>query len=179
MANDLPPFLGPPARFCPMCGEGLTEREIDGDHKPRLVCDGCGHIHYVNPKVVGATIPVLDGKVLLARRAIEPRTGAWTYPAGFLEMGETVEEGAMRETYEEILVRVELRGLLNVYSRVPAGIVTVVYKAQVVEGTGEPGAESLVVQPFAPEEIPWDGLAFDSTTKGLRDWVRLVSDGRA
>jgi ADP-ribose pyrophosphatase YjhB (NUDIX family) len=120
--------------------------------------------------VVG-TLPVRDGHVFLARRAIEPGAGLWTYPGGFLEIGESAQEGARRETEEETQLRVEVGRLIGAYSRPHAGVVTLVYEATVVGGEALPGAETLEVRGFAPDEVPWDDLAFTTTESALRDWV--------
>lgn len=162
-------------RFCPRCGGGLTERLVAGETRERLVCDQCSYVFYLNPKVVASCIPVLNGRVILGRRAIEPRLGSWTYPSGFVELGETVEAAAQRETREEINVEVEIQSLLNVYSRPQAGIVAVAYLGVVVEGEPSPGPETLEVELFRPDQIPWDDLSFDSTVRALREWVRSLT----
>lgn len=159
---------------CPMCGGLLAVRELEHEDRPRLVCTRCLHIHYINPKVVGATIPERDGRVLLIRRAIEPRAGMWSYPAGFVEFGESAEEGAVRETLEEAGVTVDITSLLGVYSRPNIGIVVIVYRAR-TEEEGIAGSEVLETSWFTPEEIPWEQLAFDTTEWALRDWVAAVN----
>ncbi len=160
--------------YCPMCGGALELRDLPGDGHPRLVCSACLHVHYLNPKIVGATLPVIDGRVLLIRRAIEPCLGAWTYPAGFIEFGESAEDGAIRETLEEACVEVAVDSLVGVYSRPQIGIVVVVYLATIIAGEAMPGAEALETAWFRPHEIPWDDLAFDTTEWALRDWVRSL-----
>lgn len=159
--------------FCPLCGETLEDRFVADEGRNRLVCRGCGSIHYLNPTVVAGTIPVLDGKVWLLRRAIEPRYGAWTYPAGFVELGETVAEAAMRETREEINLEVRLGDVLGVYSRPGMSSVVIVYLA---ESLSEPsvGAETLEFGLFGVDQIPWKDLAFWSTEAALRDWTEHV-----
>jgi ADP-ribose pyrophosphatase YjhB (NUDIX family) len=119
---------------------------------------------------VGA-LPVRDGRVYLARRAIEPGLGRWTYPGGFLEVGESAQEGARREAEEETELRIEVGRLIGVYSRPHVGIVTVVFAADVVGGRPEPAAETTEVGGFGPDEIPWDELAFTTVESALRDWV--------
>jgi ADP-ribose pyrophosphatase YjhB (NUDIX family) len=159
--------------FCPSCGGGLLHRFVPEEERERLVCAGCGAIHYVNPKVVAGTIPVADGRVWLLRRAIEPRLGWWTFPAGFMEMGESVEEAAVRETLEELNLEVRLTGLLNVYSLPTMTTVHIIYRA---EALSQPslGKEALELASFPPEEVPWDDLAFWSTRAALEDWVRSL-----
>ncbi len=156
--------------YCPICGEALELRLVPGETRDRLVCPK-DHILYENPTVVAGTMPVSDGKVWLLRRAIEPRLGTWTFPAGYMEIGESVEEAAARETLEEICLDVKITGLLNVYSRPMTPIVFVVYLAE-APGQASAGDEALEVKAFAPDEIPWDDLAFWSTREALDDWVR-------
>jgi ADP-ribose pyrophosphatase YjhB (NUDIX family) len=115
MATSLEALTAP--RFCHQCGGPLRERLVDGEDRPRLVCDQCGFIHYVNPKIVVGAIPERAGRVLLMRRGIEPRFGTWTFPGGFMEIDETAEEAALRETEEEVGLSLKLGRLLGVYSR--------------------------------------------------------------
>ena len=151
-----PLTLGEEPAFCPACGKALVERVLEEDHRPRLV--------------VG-TLPVLDGRVHLARRSIEPGIGRWTYPGGFLEVGEAAQEGARRETEEETQLKVEVGRLVGAYSRPYAGVVTLIYEAIVVGGEALPGAETSEVRAFGPDEIPWEELAFSTVESALRDWI--------
>ena len=160
---------GAPA-YCPECGGGLQERFVELEGRTRLVCQGCGHIHYVNPLVVAGVIPVINERVWLLRRAIEPRLGFWTFPAGYMELGETVEEAAIRETREELNMEVKLQRLLNVYSRANLRTVHVIYVAEALTD-GSNGSEALECRLFRPEEIPWDNLAFNTTHAALSDWL--------
>jgi ADP-ribose pyrophosphatase YjhB (NUDIX family) len=165
----LPPIFNP--RFCPACGTLLEERLVEAEGKSRHICPSCSHIYYLNPKIVAGTIPVSDGRVWLLRRGIEPRMGTWTFPAGFMEMGETVEQAAIRETFEELSLEVELGPLIGIYSRaVPGNNVHVVYLAKPLN---EPrgGEETLEYALLEPGQIPWDRLAFWSTEAALREWV--------
>lgn len=161
-----------PGSFCPTCGNALERRFVEIEGRDRLICDD-GHIHYENPNIVAGTIPVFEGRVWLLRRAIEPRLGFWTFPVGFMEMGESVEEAAVRETLEEIGLDVKLTSLLGVYSRPEATAVLVAFMA---EATSDAAAlhEALEVRAFAPDEVPWDELAFWSTRRAMEDWVRLA-----
>lgn len=161
-------------KFCVRCAGALAVRWVAAEKSKRLVCEKCGNIFYQNPKVVGATLPVRRGKVYLARRDIEPSRGLWTFPSGYMELGETVEQAAVRETWEEIRGRVKILGLHGIYSYDDAVTVNVVYLAQVVGGAPRPGPESQCVEAFAPAEIPWRELAFRSTFHVLRDWVRSL-----
>lgn len=154
------------------CGQRLTSAVPEGDSRRRMVCLDCGFIHYVNPRPVAGTIPVReDGAILLVRRAIEPRIGTWVFPGGFMDVGETAEEAAARETLEEAMLAVEELRLVGVYTRAEPGVVVIVYQARAL-GPGAAGDECSEVAWFAPHEIPWDDLSFDSTVAALKDWVR-------
>jgi ADP-ribose pyrophosphatase YjhB (NUDIX family) len=152
----------------------------EGDSRERLVCTRCGHIDYRNPKVVVGAVVGLHGRVLLCRRAIEPRRGFWTLPAGYLELGETIEEGACREAQEEAEARIALDGILAIYSISRIGQVQVIFRA----GFADPaqphfaaGPESAEVALFAWEEIPWHDIAFPSVQWALAAW--RAAEGRA
>jgi len=136
-----------------------------------MVCGGCSFIFYLNHKVVAGTIPELDGRVLLTRRSIEPARGKWTYPGGFVDWGEAVEAAAVRETLEETGLEVELDGLLGVYSYPGTPTVIVVYRARVVGGEVRTCWENDCVEWVAPDDIPWEELAFPSTTEALRAFL--------
>jgi ADP-ribose pyrophosphatase YjhB (NUDIX family) len=171
MASDAYPLtLGADPHFCPACGRPVEQRTLEEDHRPRLVCPE-GHVTWRNPRVVVGTLPVSAGRVYLARRAIEPAIGRWTYPGGFLEVGESAQEGARRETEEETELRIEVGRLIGVYSRPHVGIVTIVFEASVVGGEPGPAAETSEVRDFGADEIPWDELAFSTVESALRDWV--------
>jgi len=169
-SDAFPMTLGADPLFCPACGQPVEPRLLEEDHRPRLVCPE-GHVTWRNPRVVVGALPIRAGRVYLARRAIEPALGRWTYPGGFLEVGESAQEGARRETEEETELLVEVGGLIGVYSRPHVGIVTIVFAADVVGGRPEPAAETSEVRDFGPDEIPWDGLAFTTVESALRDWV--------
>jgi len=169
-SDALPLTLGEDPQFCPACGKPVEPRLLEEDHRPRLVCPD-GHVTWRNPRVVVGTLPIEGGRVYLARRAIEPAIDRWTYPGGFLEVGESAQEGARRETEEETELRVEVGRLIGVYSRPHAGVVTIVYEATVVGGSPAPAAETSEVRAFGPDEIPWDELAFTTVESALRDWV--------
>ncbi len=144
----------------------------EGDTRERTTCATCGHVFYENPKVVVGTVVVADGRVLLCRRDIEPRRGLWTLPGGFLELGETVEEGACREAFEEAEARIALDGILALYSVAGIGQVLVIFRGRFA---GTPhfaaGSETAEAALFTPSEIPWDEIAFPTTTWALRDWL--------
>lgn len=156
--------------YCIQCAQPLEERFVEDEGRNRLVCAACGHIHYLNPKIVAGTIPVQDGGVWLLRRAIEPRLGTWTFPAGFMELGETVPQAAARETLEELNLEVAVGPLVGIYSRPEMTTVHIVYLATPL-GTPSVGHETLEIALFDRDSIPWDELAFDATRQALRDWV--------
>ena len=155
-------------KFCSSCGQSVTLRTPDGDHLPRYVCDGCGVVHYQNPKLVVGCVPELDGRILLCKRAIEPRYGYWTIPAGFMENGETTQEGARRETREEALADVEIGSLLAVVHVLHADQVHVMFRARTHEPRFGATAESLEVRLCKESEIPWQDIAFRSVDFALR-----------
>jgi ADP-ribose pyrophosphatase YjhB (NUDIX family) len=159
-------------RFCPRCAGDLEARVIKQGEPPRLVCARCGFVFYLDPKVAACTITLWDGGIVLLRRAIEPSLGKWVFPGGFVDRGETVGGAAVRETLEEVNLRVSLTGILDAYSYPGSQVVVVVYAAEVVGGRPEARDECLEVRTFLPEEIPWDDLAFESTREALRDYVR-------
>jgi ADP-ribose pyrophosphatase YjhB (NUDIX family) len=164
-------------RYCIECGGGLEERVPPGEDRLRLVCGSCGHISYMNPKVVVGILPIRRGAVLLLRRAIEPRFGAWTCPGGFLELGETAEDGARREAREELGIEVGDLKLLGVYSRPRGGVVVIVYTANLVGDEVRLGPEALETAFFGPDAVPWEELAFPTTASALEDWVSLCENG--
>lgn len=163
--------------FCSACGQPATTVVPEGDNRPRSVCEACGTIHYVNPKLVVGSVPEYEGRILLCRRAIEPRKGFWTVPAGFMEIGETLGEAALRETWEEALARVELGSLFAVVDVVHAGQVHVFFRARLPEPEFGAGAETLETRLFLPEEIPWEELAFPSIRIALEQYLENGRSG--
>jgi ADP-ribose pyrophosphatase YjhB (NUDIX family) len=157
--------------FCSACGSSRIELRIpDGDTLPRHVCAGCGTIHYQNPKIVVGCLPEWEDRILLCRRAIEPRYGLWTLPAGFLENGETLMNGARRETLEEAHARVELGDLYTVISLPQINQVYMMFRARLLDLGFGPGTESLEVRLFDEGEIPWESLAFRTIARTLRNF---------
>ncbi len=146
----------------------FTRKIPEGDTHERLVCTNCGFIHYENPKVVVGAVAVLDDGILLCRRAIEPRRGYWTIPAGFLEQHETPEAGAMREAWEEARARLEIVSLLAVYSLARISQIQLIYQARLASPEFSAGEESLEVRLFEWDRIPWDDLAFPTVRWALR-----------
>jgi ADP-ribose pyrophosphatase YjhB (NUDIX family) len=147
-------------RFCPSCGAALERRVPPGDDRERHVCPACGTVHYLNPKVVVGSVCVRGDRLLLCRRAIPPRRGYWTIPAGYLELGESAEAGALREAWEEARARIELEGLMAVYSVERIGQIQLLYRARLLHDDVAAGPESLEVRLLRWEEIPWPELAF-------------------
>jgi ADP-ribose pyrophosphatase YjhB (NUDIX family) len=159
----------PAPRFCSQCGSAKVSLRIPhGDDRERHVCEDCGHIHYLNPKNVVGTIPVWEDKILLCKRAIEPRYGFWTLPAGFMEEGETLEDGAARETLEEANARVTIEQLYVTLSLPQISQVYLLFLAKLNDLDFSSGPESLDVRLFTEEEIPWDELAFRTITEALK-----------
>lgn len=160
--------MEPTINFCSSCGAPVSFRVPDGDSLPRHVCDRCGVIHYRNPKLVVGSLPVWEDRVLLCRRAIEPRYGKWTLPAGFMENGETLADAAARETQEEACARVELDGLYTVISVPHISQVHAVFRARLLDLDFAPGVETLEVALFREEDIPWQEIAFRTIAMTLR-----------
>ncbi len=146
--------------FCSNCGIAVQLRIPPGDNLPRYVCDACQTVHYQNPKIVAGCLPQWKDKVLLCRRAIEPRYGLWTLPAGFMEKGETTVQTAIRETLEEAGAKVEITGLYTLFNLPYIDQVYLLYRSQLLDLDFAPGDESLEVQLFSEGEVPWDQLAF-------------------
>jgi ADP-ribose pyrophosphatase YjhB (NUDIX family) len=164
--------------FCSHCGAKVQLRVPPGDHLPRFVCEACGTIHYQNPRLVLGCVPEHEGRILLCRRAIEPRRGYWTVPAGFMENGETLQEAAARECHEEALARVEIGSLLSVVHVLHAEQVHVFFRAQLPRAEFGAGPESLEVALVTPQEIPWSDIAFRSTDFTLRRYLEDRAAGR-
>ncbi|MGE0827234.1 MAG: NUDIX domain-containing protein [Candidatus Binatia bacterium] len=163
----------PMFQFCPKCGGQLGRQQLKSHEPERLVCRACTFIFYDDPKVAACTIPVIDGQVVLLKRGIEPSYGKWVFPGGFLDRGERVEDAAIRETWEEVNLHVQVTRLLNVYSYPGYPVVVIVYLATVIGGELRAQDETLEVDTFAPENIPWDELAFPSTREALNDFIRV------
>jgi len=165
-------------KFCPDCGQPVEMKVPDGDHLPRHVCAACSTIHYHNPKIVVGCVPELEGRILLCRRAIEPRLGRWTLPAGFLENNETMQQGAARESWEEALARVTIGSPLAIVHVLHAHQVHVMFRARFAEPGFGAGEESLEVGLFARNEIPWPEIAFPSVRFALERYLDDVAAGR-
>ncbi len=157
--------------FCSYCGERTEFRVPDGDHLRRQVCDGCGVVHYENPRIIVGCVPEHDGRILICRRAIEPRHGYWTIPAGFMENGETLEQGAARECLEEAMATVEIGSLLALVNITHAHQVHVFFRATLSEPLHAAGPESLETALIDPADIPWGEIAFPSTRFALERYL--------
>jgi len=155
-------------KHCRACGGAVTYRVPADDNRDRATCTVCGQVHYENPLNVVGTVPVWGNEVLLCRRNIQPRYGLWTLPAGFLELGETTAEGAVRETVEEAGARIELEGLYTVINVVRVGQVHLFYRARLLDTEFAPGPETIEAQLFSEETIPWDQLAFRTVRETLK-----------
>jgi ADP-ribose pyrophosphatase YjhB (NUDIX family) len=166
----------PRIRHCRACGHEVAYRVPPDDNRERAVCPRCEHIDYENPLNVVGTVPVWDDQVLLCRRNIQPRHGFWTLPAGFLELGESTEAGALRETDEEAGARIELLGLFSVLNVVRVGQVHLYYRARLQDTDFAPGPETIEARLFREDEIPWDELAFRTVRVTLE---RYFADRRA
>lgn len=156
--------------YCSHCGGDLNLEIPDGDDRLRYICPKCQRIHYVNPKIVVGCIPEWDGKILLCKRAIEPRAGKWTIPAGFLESGETVAEGAQREAHEEALARVEALIPYALFNITFVDQVYIIFRARLVDGTFGVGEESVDAGLYEEGEIPWNDLAFTVVRETLEHY---------
>ena len=159
----------PPRRIqhCRVCGAATQYRIPPDDNRERAICSACGEIHYENPLNVVGTVPVWGDQVLLCRRNIEPRHGMWTLPAGFMELGESTADGALRETIEEAGANVEMQGLFSVLNVVRVGQVHFFYRARMLDTSLNPGPESIEARLFREDEIPWDLLAFRTVRQTL------------
>lgn len=157
-------------KYCSECGSSVVLRVPEGDQLPRHVCPDCGVIHYQNPKMVVGSIPEWEDKVLLCRRAIEPRYGLWTLPAGFMENGETTREGAARETWEEAGAHIEMGALYTLYNLPHINQVYLMFRARLLDLDFQPGIESLETRLFSESEIPWDELAFRTVRSTLEQY---------
>ena len=155
-------------KFCTHCGGSLSQGIPAGDDRPRHICGDCGSIHYQNPKLIAGCIPVWGNRVLLCKRAIQPRLGYWTLPAGFMELGETLPEAARREAREEANVEVELEPLYTLFSLPHISQVYAFFRASMVEERFAAGEESLEVRLFREEEIPWEEISFATVHRSLR-----------
>jgi ADP-ribose pyrophosphatase YjhB (NUDIX family) len=170
--RGVPPWIAASLNFCSRCGAELLFGIVAGEDRARSSCPSCGHITYVNPRLVVTALPVTDdGRIVLLRRGIEPGLGAWAQPGGFLEVDETVTEAAVRETLEETGLVIAPGEIVGLYTRLEAAVVVLVFEARVVSGTAGPTPEALEIEAFSADAIPWSGLAFKTTYWALVDWL--------
>jgi len=171
--GGVPLWMAASLNYCSRCGSSLEFGAVEGEDRHRLACRSCGFISYVNPRLVVTTLPITDaGEVVLLRRGFEPGRGWWAQPGGFLEVDETVTEGAIRETLEETGLLVEPGEIVGLYSRLEAAVVVLALESRIVGGAFQLNPEALEIQAFPPEAIPWPGIAFNTTHWALHDWVR-------
>lgn len=164
-------------KYCSVCGNEVRLGIPAGDNRSRHICDNCGTVHYHNPKVVAGCIAHWGDRVLMCRRAIEPRYGLWTVPAGFLENGETTYEGAMRETLEEANARVAVDDLYVTVNLPHINQVYMLFRGRLLDLDFSPGDESLEVELIAEDTMPWDLMAFPTVTEALRLYFADRADG--
>jgi len=164
--------------YCSHCGGRLAVHVPEGDDRPRHVCGDCDRIHYVNPKMVVGCVAEWEERILLCRRAIEPRYGLWTLPAGYLEVGETVVEGVEREALEEARARIEIIAPYTLLNLTFVGQVYLMFRARLIDGEFGTGEESLDARLFDEHEVPWDDLAFTAVEDTLRHYFRDRAAGR-
>lgn len=159
-------------KYCSGCGERVEQRIPEGDNRHRYVCTHCDIIHYQNPLIIAGTVAVWNNRILLCRRAIEPRYGYWTLPAGFMENQETTEEAAARETREEALAEVDMNGLYAIINVPHINQIHMFYRATLINGAFGAGQESLESQLFEPSDIPWRDLSFPTVRKTLELFIK-------
>ncbi|MFZ0449165.1 MAG: NUDIX hydrolase [Desulfatiglandaceae bacterium] len=162
----------PEFHYCPVCGGKLNQVVLKEIEPARLVCSACRFVLYMDPKVVACTVVEQDDRIVLLKRAMQPQKGRWVMPGGFVDRGEEIRAAALRETEEECGLMVRVKRLLGVYSYPGNTQVVVVYTAQYVSGDIVAGDETLEARFFEPRDIPWDRLAFQSTTDALKDYFR-------
>ena len=163
--------------FCTSCGSAVALKIPEGDDRERFVCTDCESIHYVNPRVIVGCLPVYEGKVLLCKRAIEPRLGYWTLPAGFMENGETTPQGAARETWEEARARVSQLELYRIFDVPYISQVYMFYRCALDDGEFGIGPESLESGLYTEDEIPWDDIAFPVIKEALKEYFDDAKSG--
>jgi ADP-ribose pyrophosphatase YjhB (NUDIX family) len=178
LEGGAPRWLAQTLRFCPRCGAPIAHGRIAHEDRERHHCSACGFVAYLNPRLVVSTLPVTEsGELVLMRRGMPPGIGAWAQPGGYLEADETAIQGAVRETREETGLLVEPMRVVGLYSRIAAAVVVVAYEAIIVGGRMTATAEALEVRAWAPEDIPWPEIAFNTSLWAIRDWVRSVRPG--
>ena len=164
--------------YCSNCGLAEVSKSVpEGDDRARYVCGACGSVFYQNPKVVAGCLPIWKDQILLCKRAIEPRLGWWTLPAGYMENGETLLEAAVRETREEACARVEISNLFTIFSLPEINQIYVMFLADLIEPDFAPGLESLECKLYSEKQIPWSEIAFPTITQTLRYYFQDLKSG--
>lgn len=164
-------------KFCSDCGQPVISRIPQGDNRERFVCDHCDTIHYQNPRIIAGCLPIHGNRVLLCKRAIEPRYGLWTLPAGFMENGESTLEAALRETREEALAEVESLGVYTLFNLPHINQVYIIFRGNLINGDFGAGDESLEVALYEEQEIPWDEIAFTVVRETLEFYFKDRKSG--
>ncbi len=164
-------------KFCPQCGGSLAKRLLKAGEPERLVCQACGFVFYIDPKLATIAIVPLNGGVVMVRRGIDPGYGLWVVPGGFVDVGEIVEEAVVRETLEETHLKVRVVRLLNLYSYPDSTTVVAAYITEYLGGELTAGDETLESRIFAREEIPWEKIPFRSTKAALSDYLKILGKG--
>ncbi|MDH3977870.1 MAG: NUDIX hydrolase [Gammaproteobacteria bacterium] len=165
--------------FCSNCGQPVAHRIPPDDNRERAICDHCDTIHYQNPLIVAGCVPDYKGSILLCKRAIEPRAGYWTVPAGFMELDETVAEAAAREALEEAEATVTLGPMIAMVNVLRANQVHIFFSATLDKPEFGVGEESLATELFAPDDIPWDEISFPSVRIALEQYLQNKQSGRS
>ena len=160
-------------QFCPRCGGELSSKLLKKGEPERLVCATCDFVFFLDPKVAACVIIEIKNKIVLLKRSIPPQRGKWVIPGGFVDQGEPVPVAAVRETWEEVRLKVKIDTLVGVYSYPQKPVVVIVYAATKIGGKLQAADEALEVRLFAPESIPWDTIAFSSTRDSLRDYFKI------
>lgn len=156
--------------FCNLCGSSLSLRIPATDDRARHICDACGHVHYQNPRIIVCALPCFEDKVLMCKRAIEPRYGLWTLPGGFMENGESTLDAAVRETLEEANARIRIHDLYSLYNVIHINQVHLFFRAELLDLDFSAGTESLEVALFDEHDMPWDSMAFPAVTSTLQQY---------
>ena len=173
--DGAPEWMAPVLRHCSRCGHELEYGPVPGEERQRYHCRGCGHITYVNPRLVATTLPITErGEIVLIKRAIPPGVGTWAQPGGFLEADETVIQGALRETREETGLVVEPVAIVGIYAQPRASVVVVVYEVAITGGEMTVSPETLEVKAYAVDDLPWPDIGFNTSLWAIRDYVRRV-----
>jgi len=165
-------------KYCNLCGHTISLRIPAGDDRERHVCNSCGEIHYLNPRIIVCSLPCHEDKILLCKRAIEPRYGLWTLPGGFMENGESTLQAAIRETREEANARIEILELYSLFNVIHINQVHLFFRARLQNLEFSAGCESLEVELFSQQEIPWDEIAFPAVASTLQQYFLDLPLGR-